>query len=547
VIVVILAYPKIFNKDKFATLRDEDGRISVAVMPFENLTGDTTLNWFQRGISTVIINGLGSSSELAVRDDHTMYEVMESMNQVFTSGISPSQAKEVAEKARAETYISGSYQGREDTYWILANLVDAETGEIISTNKVKGDLNSSEYLELADSLCNEIKDYLEIKMLEQEADYDFREAYTKSAEAYRYFNEGMYSILSLDYESGIEFLNTALKIDSTFTFATFYIAYAYAFSYQLEQANIWTQKAYNIKNRLPSKYQLWLDQWYAFFISKNLPDIIRYGNLLEESGIENRLLLFDLGDTYHYIRQYEKAIEAFEKIEEISLERGGEWEYVMFYYRYGEDLHKVGKHEKEKEISEIGLSFPNSSYILWNQAGCALSRGDTIEANEYLEKVKSVSKNEYGFLKLDTEMSLGYIYEEASIIDKAEEHYRSAFEMAPQDINAINDLAYFLIDNDINVDEGMELIQKGLEIEPDYWELLLGKGLGRYKQCNFEEAIKLYKGRKKKVLNLIINFIKQSRKQNKPLSYKTDELSIDRLASSDQFLTEGILFYLRMI
>lgn len=41
VIVVILAYPKIFKKDKLATLRDEDGRISIAVIPFENMTGDT--------------------------------------------------------------------------------------------------------------------------------------------------------------------------------------------------------------------------------------------------------------------------------------------------------------------------------------------------------------------------------------------------------------------------------------------------------------------------------------------------------------------------
>ena len=56
------------------------------------------LNWFQRGISSLIINGLGNSSELAVLDDHTMFEVIESMNQVYTAGISPSIAKEVAKK-----------------------------------------------------------------------------------------------------------------------------------------------------------------------------------------------------------------------------------------------------------------------------------------------------------------------------------------------------------------------------------------------------------------------------------------------------------------
>jgi TolB-like protein len=96
-----------------------------------------------------------------------MYEAIESMDQVFAAGMSPKQAKEVAEKVRAEVYISGSCQGREGKYWILANLADTESGDIIWTNRVEGDLKSSEYLDLADSLCNGIKDYLEIEVLKQ--------------------------------------------------------------------------------------------------------------------------------------------------------------------------------------------------------------------------------------------------------------------------------------------------------------------------------------------------------------------------------------------
>jgi TolB-like protein len=368
VVVAILLYPKIINKDKFEDIRDTDGRISIAVMPFENLTGDTTLNWFQRGISSLIINGLGNSSELAVRDDHTMYEVMESMDHIFTAGISPLLAKEVAEKVRSETYISGSYQGREGKHWILVNLVDTESGDITWTTKIEGDLQSSDYLDLADSLCNEIKNYLEIKVLKQEVDYDFREAYTKSAEAYKYFIGGMNSILTTDYEPGIQSLKKAFEIDSTFAVASFYIVFASNFSNQHEQAKTWTQKTYYMKDILPSKYQLWMESWYAFYISYSLPDLIRYDNLLEESGIESRLLWFDLGTTfYHVIQNFEKAVKAFEKVEEISLERDGEWENEFFYDSYGKALHEVGKHEKEKEISEIGLRFfPNSNGIIFN-------------------------------------------------------------------------------------------------------------------------------------------------------------------------------------
>jgi TolB-like protein len=154
IVAGILLYPRILKREKFEEIRDTGGKISIAVMPFENLTGDTTLNWFQRGISSLLINGLGGSSELAVRDDQTMFEVMESMDQVFTAGISPSQAKKVAEKVRAETYIAGSFQGIGGKYRILANLVDTKSGDIICTNMVEGDLKSSGYLDLTDSLCN---------------------------------------------------------------------------------------------------------------------------------------------------------------------------------------------------------------------------------------------------------------------------------------------------------------------------------------------------------------------------------------------------------
>lgn len=226
VLVIFLAYSRIFKKDKFENIREEDGRISIAVMPFENQTGDTTLNWFRRGISSLVINVLGSSPELAVCDDQTMYEVTESANQVFTSGMSTTKAQGIAKSAKAETYITGSFQGRGDTYWILANHVNTETGDIISTHRVEGDLLSSGYLDIANSLCNEIKNHLEFKAIEQNIDSDIIKAYTSSAEAYRHYIEGLNMILAGDFDPAIVELKKTLEIDSTFTLASFFLAYS---------------------------------------------------------------------------------------------------------------------------------------------------------------------------------------------------------------------------------------------------------------------------------------------------------------------------------
>ncbi len=494
IVAGILLYPKIFRRDKFEEIRDADGRISIAVMPFENLTGDTTLNWFQRGISSLIINGLGGSSELAVRDDQTMFEALEGMDQVFTAGISPSQAKKVAEKVRAETYISGSFQGIEGKYRILANLVDTKSGNIICTNKVDGDLKSSGYLNLTDSLCNEIKNYLEIKVLEQKADYDFREAYPESAEAYRYFIEGVNLILTSDYEPAIKTLKKALEIDSTFTFASFYIAFAYNFNNQFEQCKIWTQKAYNTKDRLPSKYQNWLEMWYACFVSKNQQDIIRYCNLLEKSGIESRLLWLDLGVTYYnFSEMYSKAVEAFEKVEEISQERGGDWKYDRYYISYCEALLLADKPKEAKRISEKGLQInPKNDWLIVYQGSSNVMLGDTITAQKNISEIRAAIKRDNEPKSVE-EFAIGYMYLWAKDTIMAERHYRKAYNLNPESPGRILNLAEVLIRSGINIKEGLELSQNGLKKYPDNYFLLWMKGLALHKSGKHDEALKILK------------------------------------------------------
>jgi tetratricopeptide (TPR) repeat protein len=499
IVVGILAYPKIFNRNRLENLRSSDGKISVAVMPFDNLTGDTTLNWFERGISSLIINGLGNSSELSVEDEYTMFDVFESMNPVITAGISGSMAKKVARQVGAETYISGSFQGKEKLYWILVNFVNTETGDIIWTNKIQGDLKSPGYLDIANVLCNEIKNSLEIKALEENVDYDFREAYPQSSEAYRYFIEGMNALMNSYYGESILSFKKALEIDSTFTFASFFLAWAYSTTNQDAEAREWTLKAYQYKNKIPPKYQPWLEQWYAFYVSKKLSDILRYTYMLEGSGIQSRWLWYDIGTTYcNFLQQYEKAINAFEKITAISHDRGGYWKHMTFYIAYSKALHKVGKHKEEKEIYRIYQNlFPDNEEILGNMATCFLSLGDTIKSNDYLRKIKLRFNDEIekeNFL----EITLGNIYQDANILDKAEDHFRKAYEANLQNNDSLQkasfesgyDLARLLINNDIDIKEGMEIANKYLAINPEN-PLFLGiKGWALYKHGQYDEAIK---------------------------------------------------------
>jgi len=74
--VCILVYPKLFQKDLLNEIRDEGGMISVAVMPFENLTSDSLYNTWQSGVQNLMISELSNSSELHVRQYMTMSTIL---------------------------------------------------------------------------------------------------------------------------------------------------------------------------------------------------------------------------------------------------------------------------------------------------------------------------------------------------------------------------------------------------------------------------------------------------------------------------------------
>jgi tetratricopeptide (TPR) repeat protein len=222
--------------------------------------------------------------------------------------------------------------------------------------------------------------------------------------------------------------------------------------------------------------------------------------LLEESGIESRLLWFDLGVTYgDFARHYEKAVKAFEEVEKISLERDDDWKYSEFYFYNGKALHNAGKHEKEKEILEIGRRlFPDRDALIQRQIICALSQDDTIAANEYIKFWKSL-RLDLGHSEVSTESALGTIYYDANILDKAEVYLRNALEINPDIFIFVHfssapeiypdilfpahfSLASFLIDNEINI-----------KYESGTWRDHFIKGFKLYKQGDTLEALEILK------------------------------------------------------
>ncbi len=491
VVVCILLYPKIFKKDKFEGIRDPDGKISIAVMPFKNLSGDTLYNVWQSGFQNLLITTLSNSEELSVRQYQAMYAILENERDLRYASISPSVASEVALKLETRTYILGNILKAGNKIRVNAQLVDAETEEIYKTYGV--DLSSEDDIfPTADSLSGLIRNYLEIKKLIEEYDSPvFRGSYiTNSSEAFEHYIRGWDAFMGLDFQAAIEWLSKAVEADSGFINAYVTLSFTYCLSGNDKLSKKWCNLAYKERDGLPLIEKLKIDHLYAYYFGMPNEEIKYLKQILEIDELYTTYWYL-LGLAYYQkLHDYREAAIACEKALEIHNRWGTNCRNPWIYSVLGNSYHKINEHKKEKEVYELGLSlFPNNTNIIQRQAICALSQGDTEKANEFISQYKSIRKNMWPESRILS--SVGYIYTEANLFDEAEFCYRQALELDPGNPSRMNDLAWFLIDKEINVNEGVDLIQNALELWPDNWYYLDTRGWGLYKQGRVEEALKV--------------------------------------------------------
>jgi tetratricopeptide (TPR) repeat protein/TolB-like protein len=495
VIVVVLAYPKIFKKDKLESLRSSDGRISIAVMPFQNMTNDTLWNIWQEGLQNLLITSLSNSDGLSVRQYETMSKIIGNTGNTNYASITPSFAGNIALKLEANTLIIGNIHKSGNIVRITANLIDSKSEEIYKSYEIDG-RTEDDFFPITDSLAKLIKDYLEIKILKQDAGFDYKNVYTTSAGAYKCFIQGKKYHSKLDYNSCIELYIKSVEIDSNFVSPMLMLSYAYGDIGKSEYSRKWAYKAYDRIDMVPHDIKLLIMEVKAA-VDKEPAEQIKYMKEYLEINPYSTEKLYAIGWAYYNLNQWQNAIDAFEKGIGLNKHLGGKYKlWIWNYVLLGNAYHKIGEHKKELKIYEDGLDlWPNEKpQIIFCQTVCALSQGDTVKADELIKDFRVLSKEENRSVNY-IEFRIGSMYKETDLFEKAQEHYRVAIKTEPSDIYtiwAMDDLAYILINNDINISEGMALIDRALKKNPPDEELLANiyatRGWGFYKEGNYKQA-----------------------------------------------------------
>jgi tetratricopeptide (TPR) repeat protein len=495
VAVSLLLIPKIFKADKFEDIRDAEGRISIAVMPFQNMTNDTLWNIWQTGIQSELITSLSNSEELSVRTFHTISTILDGRNQENYASISSSISGEISRNLNAQTNIQGSMKKSGDIIRLSAQLINSESGEIFKSFQIDGN-TEFDILKYTDSLSNQVKNYLEIRVLEQDAYLPAQKhSETNSVEAYKYYIQGQKMLYSSEYNEAIKLYNNALEEDSSFVSALIWLTVSYWNVGQMDQARLIQKKAERYIDHAPLYEQLY-HNFFRSFMEKDMQEAIKYGTRLTEEFPYAINTFYSLGATYFSIQQYEKSVVTFERLFELIKLLDFKWTYVNAYIGAGLCYHELGKFDEEQEVYKIGIrALPDHPDIIVSQAIYAFFLNDTVDASELISKYQSVCEIQ-GYSTSQIEDGIGNIYMEAGYLKDAHKHYQKAIQVIPEDnysFQAMSDLASLLILNEQDINEGMSLLDQALEADHTDKQLLASiyqtKGLGHYKQGHLKEAL----------------------------------------------------------
>jgi tetratricopeptide (TPR) repeat protein len=202
-------------------------------------------------------------------------------------------------------------------------------------------------------------------------------------------------------------------------------------------------------------------------------------------------IYYMLGLNYNGLHQYDRAIPEFEK----ALEIYNNWDmkppWVSNYTSLGLAYHKTGKYREEKNLyKKAEQNFSDDPFLIHRQAIISLNEGDSVTANRNIMKYISLRKEGLAS-QAAIATDLAFIYTESEKLDKAEEYFREALTLEPERSVRINNLALFLIEKDRNINEGMDLIEMALGLNPNNYMYLDTKGLGLYKQGKYREALEI--------------------------------------------------------
>jgi serine/threonine protein kinase/Flp pilus assembly protein TadD len=371
----------------------------VAVITFENLTGDAAYDYLRKAIPNLLITSLEQSKYLRVVTWERLQDLLKQMNRPDVDIIDKGLGFELCEMDDIEAIVLGSFTKAGDVFATDAKVLDVKTKDLLKSASSRGKGVDSILQKQIDQLSKEISRGVGVSERSQdESRHPIAEVTTESMEAYSHYLRARDHFERLYNEEARTSLEKAIELDPQFAAAYLYLAGVHGRLRNTSARDEAYKKAMDYADKANRKERMYIEAAYAVSIEGDIKKRFRILKQMAEEFPNEKLVHQHLASHYRVNELFYQAVEEYDKVLELDPNYG--W-----------------------AMNELGYMYADAGYF--------------DKAHDYLQRYITASPGDANPVD-----SMGELYFRMGKLDDAVAKYREALELKPDFYYAYWEIAY---------------------------------------------------------------------------------------------------------
>jgi tetratricopeptide (TPR) repeat protein/DNA-binding winged helix-turn-helix (wHTH) protein len=266
------------------------GKRAVAVMYFENQSGDRELDWLREGLADMLITNLSRSRRLTLLSRQQLAALLDHIGYQSATKIGLAEGQEIGRRAQAEVLVLGRFARLGEQVRIDVTLHEARSGQLQAAESLVAE-RPELILSQIDLLSLKLATHMGAAPNQEDTHGGLAAVMTSNLDAYRYYSLALEQTQMFQFNEAIALLEKALALDPQYAMATARIGYIYAVRLGYgEKARPYLAKALQISEELPGRLnerdKLFIAAWSASASHDTERAIAAYRELLARYPLE---------------------------------------------------------------------------------------------------------------------------------------------------------------------------------------------------------------------------------------------------------------------
>ncbi len=408
-------------------VKETDGRKSLMILPFEDLSPTADNEWFANGIVSELISALSNVKALKVMDAQTTKEFKSYKGHLTV----------YAKEMRIRYFVQGDVRKFGDQIKISSRLLDIETGDHLWQDSLKGKME--DIFDIQETVAKKVVEGLAV-ILTADEEENLDKKPTENAEAYEMWLKGQeyfYRQTKSDFERALVLYESAVELDPSFAVAyaniantcrTIYSAYNRSAGL-LDRA---TEAAEKVRELEGETAQYYVSISHITLQRSDAAGALTYAKRAVEIDPKYALGYDTLGWAYQALGMKEEVVKAFEEC--VSLCENDRATYFNLLIA----LHELGDLERLRIAAERAIPIferhtrlnPDDYYARVSLANIYSYSGDQTSALSSADALSLIDTLDGGSL-----YNLACVYLTCNLSSRGMEHLRRAVAKGFSDID----------------------------------------------------------------------------------------------------------------